>query len=218
MKFETVIAHFKADTEKSQERGYRITKYSDETKQAVLTYHYTSGKRLHAIAVMIVNTLALNLSTATLASTLNKWKRQLGMQQTAYRYGYTTRNDVRTRCLAIQECIEQGKSQSEIAQKYHVSQKTISNWMSLYRDTYKEYIEQLPDGVPYIVAERKHIYGNANITKVRKLLQRNLVKVEKMIQEMHNISSLKQVKEEIEDKLQKVETYAELRAELGFND
>ena len=73
------------------------------------------------------------------------------LSRTVYLHGSRTINDVKTRCMAVREHLEYKVPVSDLAKKYGVKHDiTIKRWIEKYIDTYKYYIENMPDGVPYI--------------------------------------------------------------------
>lgn len=135
--------------------------YTVEFKEHLIAQHYENNISL--------SKMARNLTISQ--SLLSKWKAQYGNERTGYDYGKSIRYDVRTKCLAVKDMVENGKTPYRISQEFKCSSNTSTGWYSKYKDTYTQYLD-LPDGVPYIVAEHKHVYGNKNIDRILALLDK----------------------------------------------
>jgi uncharacterized protein YjcR len=113
------------------------------------------------------------------AVTLYNWKRKEGAERTAFTHGKYIRYDVRTKSMAVKELAE-GMSYEEVALKYYVSKQAVQNWERMYGSRLELYLD-LPDGVPHIIHQDKHIYGNLNIGKVARMLRQQRDMLDKLI-------------------------------------
>ena len=137
-----------------------MTPYTVPFKEAVIAYHFNSGVVLREIA----NRLDIGEQIAY------KWKRTYGKDMTGYIHGSRIRYDVRTKCLAIQDELEHGLSVIQIANKYKITRSQYYSWKTLFKDRYKDHVENMTDGVPYLVKTKKHVYGSKNIEIVQEVL------------------------------------------------
>ncbi len=147
--------------------------YKDTFKNNILSFHYSSGRTMQSIC--------LELSVAE--SIMSRWKRTHGKDRTAVIHGKGTRNDVRTKALAVQKFIN-GTDSDVLSKEYGVTLSTIYNWTNQYRSNYEEYLD-LPDGVTVIAKPEKHIYGHKNILEVEQLLQDNNQNLTNLINSQH---------------------------------
>ncbi len=85
-------------------------------------------------------------------------------------HGNTVRYDIPTKCLVVKKHLEDGIQGHILAEEYNVSQGTVSNWKSKYREFYDLYI-YLPAGTMIIGKEEKRITGLINIKKIQMLGQ-----------------------------------------------
>jgi transposase-like protein len=129
-------------------------RYREDFKEAVIEFHYRTRTSLYEIA----ETLGVSPGTPM------NWKLKYGKQMTAYWFGTGLRNDLRTRCLAVEEVIN-GVSIEHLAKKYGVRESTINKWVDRYYDTYSFYIDHLPDGVPFLMQHL--VVGNENVIIMR---------------------------------------------------
>ncbi len=86
------------------------------------------------------------------------------------KYGNTVRYDIPTKCLVVKKHLEDGVQGHLLAEEYNVSQGTISQWKSKYREFYEIYIH-LPEGTMIIGKEEKRVTGLVNIKKIQMLGQ-----------------------------------------------
>ena len=186
------------------------SKITKEFKHKVVAYHYKSG-----ISITI---LARGICMAP--SAMARWKKEHGTKKTGFIHGRTIRNDVRTKCLAVKDRLETDMTLQQIAMKYNTSTSTLFGWVSKYKYEYKEYIETIPDGVPYMVKKEKMVYGDANIEKMLHILNETNGAIETIMKNMHNLGKLETsvLKEFLKDnnsKLSKIDEIQRLQKEIG---
>lgn len=157
---------------KTSEAGKKV--YTDDFKEMVIKFHYQSGMHLQTIAD----------KTGINPFNLPRWKRVYGTDQTAFIFGTKIRNDVRTKCLAVREAIEFNVDPIDLATKYRVSVQSINAWINKYKDSYQNLIDA-PDGIPYIIKEKKMVFGQSNIDKVRAMLNAQANELLALIETMH---------------------------------
>lgn len=155
-------------------------KYSLASRQNVVDFMYEKNMNTSRLSSELYKETGLHLTQQTIA----RWKKDLGKQQTAFIWGEETRNDVRTQCLAVAEYKNTDLSYRKIAEKYHVSETTVRRWTRIYSDTYQDHIENLPDGVPYLMSEEKIVQGDANILAIREQLLKNKDAVKQLLNNM----------------------------------
>jgi transposase-like protein len=148
--------------------------YPMDLKQKIIDFHYDEGVTLSKLGVLI------NIDTGNLA----RWKRKLGGQKTAYVHGKRLRYDIRTKALAVRDYIENNVLVQDIAKEYECSTPTVYIWIHKYRDKYLEYIDA-PDGIPYIIDEKKIVYGDDNVKRIRQVLQEQHKHLMCLIDTMH---------------------------------
>ena len=148
--------------------------YSEQFKKMIIKFHYSSGMTITSVAT----------KTGLSTSLVNGWKRLYGYDHTAFTHGTKMRNDVRTKCLAVKEVIENNLKIETAANIYGVSVQSIKHWLGKYRDEYLSLIDS-PDGIPYIIKEKKMVYGRENINKIRALLQGQADQLMCLIGTMH---------------------------------
>jgi len=166
-KLSNAMKKFKGD-------GKGVNSYPLPFKQKAIDIHYKYG---------ITNTvLAKHIGVADV--TIGDWKRRLGNDMTHISYGNTTRNDIRTKCLAVNEYKNKNVSKEHLADKYHVGKGTITAWLNQYSKNYKEYITQLPDGVIQIAKEERLIFGEENIKQAREFQMMQRDELRDLIQQM----------------------------------
>ena len=169
----TTVEQLKArvDLAKANNSGRRIN-LTTELKEDIVSY----SRMINGISVTGLANI-IGVSRGTLA----KWR--MGKQLSGYKECYNDREkevafkfgsnqirfDLRTKCIAVRECLEDGTSKTELARKFKTTTQTISTWVGKYRDSYKNYVDA-PDGIPYIVKEENLIYGLEDIDKARKEL------------------------------------------------
>lgn len=173
MDFDKNIAELKAQVEQS-ETNQQGRIYTDDLKKAVVNYHYLSGKTFTLISQEIGVHLAL----------IGQWKKKFGKEKTGFAYGPTIRNDVRTKALCVQEHIEKTISKKDLAHAYNVTEGTVHSWIMRYEHNYKELLDTR-DGVPYIVEEKKMVFGNANIELVLELKEKHMTELSHIIEILH---------------------------------
>jgi len=106
-------------------------------------------------------------------ATLMYWKTKIGKDRTGIFIGSRVMNDVRTRCLAVKEILQDGKEAKDIYEKYGVKHpQTVNRWVERYADTYDYFIDTLPDGVPWIAHEDKLAIGSVYDREVEILFAR----------------------------------------------
>ena len=154
--------------------GDVATMYSQDFKDKVIQFHYDTG-----VSLRIIST-TLHLSYDSVA----KWKRRTGTERTAYVHGKRMRYDIRTKALAVRDFIENNIQVPDIATEMNVSKGAVYLWIEKYQDNYNQLIDA-PDGIPYIVAEKKMVYGNDNIEKIRNVLRQQYETLMCMIDTMH---------------------------------
>ena len=150
------------------------TQYTDQFKRMVISFHYQNGVSMQVIG----KTLDIH------ENLISKWKRTFGHDQTAFVHGKTMRMDVRTKALAVQEHIIGKIKPAIIATKYNVSYSTMLNWINKYSENFQDLLDA-PDGIPYIVKEKKMVYGKTNIDKIRDVLRQQAETLMALIDSMH---------------------------------
>jgi transposase-like protein len=148
--------------------------YPSELKQTIIDFHYDQGISLHQLGDHI------DVDVSNLA----RWKRILGGQKTAYVNGKGLRYDVRTKALAVRDYVEKNILVQDIAREYECSNATVYTWINKYSDKYLEYVDA-PDGIPYIVNEKKIVYGDDNVKRIRAVLQEQNRQLMCLIDTMH---------------------------------
>ncbi len=168
--------------------------YTDELKQAVVNYHYKSGKTFTVISKEIGVHLA----------SISMWKKKFGRERTAFVFGNSVRNDVRTKALCVQEYKETKTTQVELGKKYNVSVGTVNKWIADFSDNYEELLDTR-DGVPYLVKEKKMVFGDKNIELVLELKEKYVTELSHIIEIMHDtgLTPGKTLTKEIEAKKKK---------------
>lgn len=193
---------------KTRQDGRR--EFPDDLKKMIVQFHYKSG--------MALTTLALETTIAK--EVLSKWKRTYGVDQTAFLHGTKMRNDVRTRCLAVREVLEYNQEPDKVATTYGVTLQSINTWINKYRDEYTMLIDS-PDGIPYLIKEKKMVYGKTNIDKIRSLLQSQAQQLLCMIDTMHmsgaQAEAMKKCAEETLNKEAALVEAATILAENGLD-
>ena len=125
--------------------------FDDEFKQLLIQYHYESNKTISELA----NEFGLDYAQ------IAYWKKQFGYEPQGFYVGERVLNDVRSRCLAVKEYVENNKEPDELATKYGVRSKyTIIKWVEKYLHTYQHFIDTLPDGVPWLANEERQVFGS----------------------------------------------------------
>ncbi len=193
MNLKKTMSELKAQVEQS-ETNHQGKVYTDDLKKAIVDYHYKSGKTFTIVAKEI----GVHLSQ------IGVWKKKFGKERTAFVFGDSVRNDVRTKALAVQEYKETKTTQAELATKYNVSSGTINKWISDYGKNYEELLDTR-DGVPYLVKENKMIAGNKNIEMVLKFKEKHVAELSHIIEAMHEVGLTpgKTLTKEIEAKKKK---------------
>ena len=148
-----------------------MTPYTTPFKEAVIAYHFSSG--------MVLREIAGKLNVGEQLA--YRWKRTYGKDMTGYIHGSGVRYDVRTKCLAIQDELENGLGVIQIANKYKITRAQYYSWKSLFKDEYKVHIENMTDGVPYLVKTNKHVYGSKNIEIVQEVLNDEMKEIQLVI-------------------------------------
>ena len=166
--------------------------YGEDFIKEFVDMHYRTG-------------LPVNVMERDIGLTYNiagRWKRKYGKQKTAFVYGKTMRNDVRTKCLAVQEYVERKARIIDLADKYRVTGTTITNWVAKHKDDYLEWLDA-PDGIATIAKEESIIFGDDNIHAVMELLENQQQELKELMQNMKkygiNIIAIKQVKNKIKN-------------------
>ena len=150
--------------------------YTDEYKSSIIKFHYKSGMSISAISAHIDIDQSL----------LSKWKRKYGSERTAFVHGQSIRNDLRTKALCVKELVEDKKTNKELlATKYNVSQQTVQAWFYKFRNNYQELLDTAIDGIPYLVSQEKHIYGNKNIEMFFQKLEEEYEHINALLQAQH---------------------------------
>ena len=125
----------RADAERSRLSSGKVHYSTSDLKEDIINFHYQSG--------MSITALSRNLKVNS--NSLNAWKKLYGTDATGYRWGKTVRYDVRTKCLAIADEIDNGLSTIAIANKYNITRQQYSSWKHKYKDEYRQHIESLLD-------------------------------------------------------------------------
>ena len=154
--------------------GMPGTSYPIPFKEAVIAYHYATGKSLTTVG----HELGLGNGTAV------AWKKLYGKEQTHVIHGRTTLPDVRTKCLAIADELDHGMTTIAIANKYNITRQLYYNWKTKYKDRYREFLD-LPDGIRSIAKEKKLVYGDKNIEIMRTVMQDQVTELELVINVTH---------------------------------
>lgn len=149
-----------------RKKNIKVTKYTDAFKLRLIQWHHYTGYSSHAIECLVFVQSQL----------IRKWKRQIECNlndnptiTTGFIHDKRIRYDVRTKAMIVKEALL-GIPYSELSLRYNVNSNTISLWTRKYQDRLEELCEA-PDGIPYIVAEQKMVYGQDNINKVMELLR-----------------------------------------------
>lgn len=197
-----------ANTPLLERGGKTVRNFSDKFKKEVLDYHYQFG--------LLITGLAIELDIN--APSLYVWKKQFGSDRTAVMHGTTTRNDVRTKALAVQRYYN-GETAYALAEAFNVTPTTIAAWSKQYKDKYEEYLD-LPDGVTVIAKEERQIYGDANIKQVEQMLKDNNERLTELLNTMHMTTTekniIKKLKEKNEKKQDKLDQAKETIEDLGL--
>ena len=184
--------------------------YSLEVKKATLEIHYKQN----------INLAKLERIFGLGTGTVGNWKRALGKEQTGYKFGRQVRPDVRSICLIVKEVVETGLQHKDAADKYGSKTNTVSSWVAKYRDDYQSHIDNLPDGVPYLVKEEKMVYGNKNIEETRLKLIKQIESVDVILEsDFLNVTdrdTLNRTKKKMENKADRLVTLVELQKEFGI--
>jgi len=193
----------KIDTDTNQRRVI-----PDALKKDIVEYHYQTGKGTRRIQD------ELDIDN----SALIRWKKLYGQQRTAFIHGNTVRNDIRTKCLAVQRHMENEEKVSDLAIEFGVATQTMYGWISRYKERYKEYLD-LPDGVATIVKEERQVFGNKNIAEIETVLKENYKRLQEVLKSQHfgktDLSALKKVQEHISKDIKKVNTLKGIAKDLG---
>jgi len=181
--------------------------FEADTKKMVIQFHYQSGMSIPRLAQEIdINN-----------ENIYAWKRIYGIDQTAFVHGTMIRNDVRTKALAVREVIEGGKESQEIAIKYGVSTQSVNTWIRKYELNYKSLIDA-PDGIPYIIKDKKMVFGKSNIDKIRAILNKQANELMCLIETMHmSGAQAEAMKKCAEETLKKEDELAEAANLLSDN-
>ncbi len=141
-------------------RGGKRLLYTLEFKQGIVALHYKTGRTLFSISK------EFDINPAI----IYPWKKAFGKDATGYIHGTKIRYDVRTKCLAIQDELDNGLTVIQIANKYKITRQQYASWKSKFADRYEEHIEHMTDGIPHLIATKKHVYGSENIEIVQELM------------------------------------------------
>jgi len=126
--------------ERRRARGNTII-YDDDFKILLVQYMEVTG--------MSVNEAATEFNLYY--SLVDSWRKKYGKYRSCYLHGGRKMNDVRTRCRAVKEYLEDGKSLEYLADKYGVkSPVSIAQWVDKYSKSYVYFMEVMPDGVPFV--------------------------------------------------------------------
>jgi hypothetical protein len=147
---------------------------SEALRQSFIELHYRSGMSIRTMATYI----GCHFTTAY------AWKRKYGVERTAFTYGRYIRYDVRTKCIILKRIID-GEDINVISAEVHVLVPTINKWMDQYGSRVDEYIDNMPDGVPYLVKNKLHVYGDENIRNVALMLKRQREELETKLYTQH---------------------------------
>jgi len=161
-----------AEIKKLSKKRKKHQPFSDTLINLVMKLHYTG-----------MNASAIERATGISNQQVSKWKREFGTEMTHVAYGTTTRNDVRTKCLAVREFLVDNKTSDYLSKKYHVGTVTIIAWVKKYEDDYEQWLDA-PDGITTVAKKDRLIYGNANITEIREKLIDHGNEIKEMIQSM----------------------------------
>ena len=155
----------------SNVKGDRVGRvFTEFFKKEVISYHYNSNTTITTLSE------SLNISK----STISAWKLRYGNQATGISYKNRVLLDVRTKCLIVKRYLEDGINAKSLANEYNVHYASVLQWVRLYTDTYKSHIDNLPDGVPYIVKEEKLIYGDKNVMETKAKISENIELLKKI--------------------------------------
>ena len=149
------------------------TRFTVDIQEEVIDIHYKSSMTAKRIADIV------GVSDVT----VGYWKKKVGKEKTHVLYGTTTRNDIRTKCLAVKDYKEDNRSKEHLAEQYHVGKSTITSWINRYEEKYKKYLE-LPDGVTTIAKDERLVFGDQNINEVREFMMLQQDELRDMIQQM----------------------------------
>lgn len=144
-------------------------------QQAFVNLHYKSGMSI----------LNMSAHVGCHFTAAYSWKRKHGAERTAFTYGRYIRYDVRTKCIILKRIID-GEDINVISAEVHVLVPTIVKWMDQYGSRVDEYIANMPDGVPYLVKNKLHVYGDDNIRNVAIMLKRQREELETELHTQHS--------------------------------
>jgi len=148
----------------------RRRRYTESFKKEVIAAHYNYNNSILSLA----HELGIS-STA-----LQAWKLSYGHEVTGIKHRTRVLFDVRSKCLIVKKYLEGGHTSKHLSNEYKISVSSITGWVLLYKDTYKQYIDNLPDGVPYIVKEEKLIYGDKNVIEAKARIDENIELLKKL--------------------------------------
>lgn len=149
-----------------RKNNIKMTKYTDTFKLRLIQWHHHTGHGFGAMEALVFVS----------SEVIRKWKRQIECNlndnptlTTGFIHGKRIRYDVRTKAMIVKEALL-GIPYTQLSARYNINSNTIGLWKRKYQDRLEELCEA-PDGIPYIVAEQKMIYGQDNINKVMELLR-----------------------------------------------
>lgn len=189
-----MIATLRNQLKKNYNEDSKKQEYSPFFKKHFLKVHYRTGISLLKIEKLVGIPSRVSYG----------WKREFGKDQTGFIYGHTVRNDVRTKALAVQEYIENKVQVKDLSNKYNVKAQTIYQWISIFKDNYKDWLN-IPDGVATIINEDKLVYGSKNIQFVMQKLQDKNIDLKEILDKMHQYGISKEIIKEIENIKQETE-------------
>lgn len=200
-----ILDSFKSEINTFPVSADNKVQYSNEYKSSIVKFHYKSGMSITAISE------ALDIHV----SILSNWKRKYGSERTAFVHGQSIRNDLRTKCLAVKELVENKRANKEtLATKYNVSQQTIQAWYYKFKDNYNDLIDTAIDGIPYLVQESKQIFGNKNIQDFFDKLQDEYEHIQALLTAQHLSKTEKEVLKDMQSRNRK----AKSKVEKAVND
>lgn len=205
LQHQQILDSFKSEINTFPHTEDNKVQYSDEYKSSIVKFHYKSGMSITAIS----EALDIHISL------LSKWKRKYGSERTAFVHGQSIRNDLRTKCLAVKELVENKRANKEtLATKYNVSQQTIQAWYYKFKDNYNDLINTAIDGIPYLVQESKQIFGNKNIQDFFDKLQDEYEHIQALLTAQHLSKTEKEVLKDMQSRNRK----AKSKVEKAVND
>ena len=180
MKKITLIELKKQLAEERKEQPSRSGQhFSIDFKQKLTNYIMESGKSQKYIAKEI------GLDQARISRIIKSMRKTMQNNKVAALHGDRPRMDIATQCQAVKEYIEKKRTKESLAEEYHVSPQTITNWVNKYRTRYDYLIETLEPGVFQLKDDSKLIYGSENINAMVKFKEKQLQEMSLLHEMMH---------------------------------